>query len=122
MPSEKSAPGAISAAPAERPAIAKRRRDIPVNSVCFMVYLLFEPADSPSAEREVERFGARIEKLDLELAIGDRFCLPNELVEPLFDDCAVTLAVNIKSMGKHLAVVHRGAREIVGELLALPDP
>jgi hypothetical protein len=43
----------------------------------------FEPAQS--AESEVERFGAGIEKLDLKLAIGDLSRLPDELVEPLFD-------------------------------------
>src|SRR6202051_4089157 len=42
MPSAKSALGASSAAPAERLAIAKRRRDIPIDSACFIVLLLLD--------------------------------------------------------------------------------
>src|SRR5258708_39697963 len=40
IPSAKSALGASSEAPAERLAMAKRRRDIPINSACFIVHLL----------------------------------------------------------------------------------
>jgi hypothetical protein len=53
----------------------------------------FESAQS--AESEVEGFGAGVEKLDLELAIGDLSCLPDELVEPLFDNDAVSLIVDV---------------------------
>src|SRR5271168_580870 len=41
-PSEQSAPGVSSAAPADSPAIAKRRRDIPIGSVSFTANLPFE--------------------------------------------------------------------------------
>jgi hypothetical protein len=53
------------------------------------------PAQMKSAERKVQRLHTRIEKLDLELAIGNRFGLPDELVKSLFDDRAVTLVVNV---------------------------
>jgi hypothetical protein len=48
-----------------------------------------------SAESEIEDFDAGIEKLDLKLAIGDRSCLPDELVKPLFDNGAIALIVDV---------------------------
>jgi len=51
-----------------------------------------------SAEREVKSLQTRIKKLDLELSTHDRAGLPDELVKSLFDNGAVALGVDIKSM------------------------
>src|SRR5215218_7107925 len=48
-----------------------------------------------SAERERKSLHARIEKLDLELSIGDGLRLPEQLVQPLFADRAVALLVDV---------------------------
>src|ERR1700722_804237 len=84
MASAKGAPGASIATPADRPAVAKRRRDIASITNVLLNYLVRR-----SAEREVKDLRARIEKLNLTLAIGDRCRLANELVEPLLDNRAV---------------------------------
>jgi hypothetical protein len=52
----------------------------------------------PSTEREGERFHAGFEKLDLELSVGDRSRLSNQLIQALLGDRAVTLRVDITSM------------------------
>ena len=57
------------------------------------IKLFFEPAQS--AESEVEGFGTGVEQPDLKLAIGDLSRLPDELVEPLFDNDAVPLVVDV---------------------------
>ena len=59
----------------------------------MLYFLFFEPA--PSAESEVEGFSSGIEKLYLKPAIGDLSFLPDELVEPLFDNDAVALIVDV---------------------------
>src|SRR3977135_353836 len=51
-----------------------------------------------SAERERKNLHARTEKLDLELAIGDGLRLSDQLVQPLFGNCALALLVNVNSM------------------------
>src|SRR5580698_6036812 len=51
-----------------------------------------------SAEGKVISLRSRIEELDLELAIHDRVGLPNELVQPRFDNRAVAWAVNISTV------------------------
>ena len=51
-----------------------------------------------SAERERERFHAGIEELDLELSIGDRSRLSNQLIQALLGDRAVALVVDVTSM------------------------
>jgi hypothetical protein len=56
------------------------------------------PRPRESAEGEVKGLRAGIQKLNLELAIGDRFRLANELVEPLPDNRAAALAVNVRSV------------------------
>ena len=56
------------------------------------------PRHHESAEGEVISLRARIEKLDLELAIHDRVRLSNELVKPWFDYRAVALAINVGSV------------------------
>jgi hypothetical protein len=60
------------------------------------VFPFFEPAQL--AESEVEGFSSGIEKLDLKPAIGDLSFLPDELVEPLFDNDAVALIVDVRAM------------------------
>src|SRR5437588_9770754 len=50
------------------------------------------------AERERERLHARIEKLDLELAISNVPRLADQLIQPLLDNRAVALVVNITSV------------------------
>ena len=50
-----------------------------------------------SAERERERFHAGIEKLDLELPLGDRSRLSNQLIQALLGDRAVAFVVDISS-------------------------
>jgi hypothetical protein len=55
---------------------------------------------SGSAERERKSFHARIEKLDLELSIGDGLGLSDQLVQPLFGNCAVALLVNVNSVSR----------------------
>ena len=55
------------------------------------------PLDS-SAERERERLHTGIEELDLELAIGDRSRLSNQLIQALLGDRAFTLVVYVTSM------------------------
>src|SRR5262249_17117801 len=52
-----------------------------------------------SAEREAESLGARIKKLDFNLAIGDWSALPDQLVQPLLAERAVALFVNIEPVG-----------------------
>src|SRR5688572_12397909 len=51
-----------------------------------------------SAERESKNLHARTEKLDLELALGDGIGLSDQLIQPLFGDCAVALLVNVYSV------------------------
>jgi len=51
-----------------------------------------------STEREHKYFGAGVEKFDVELPVSNRLWLSNELIESLFDDCAVTLRINIASV------------------------
>jgi hypothetical protein len=53
-----------------------------------------------SAERERESLHARIEKLDFELSIGDGLRLSDQLVHPLFGNCAVALFVNVNSVSR----------------------
>src|SRR5215204_5979378 len=48
-----------------------------------------------SAEGEAISLHPRIEKLDLELPISDGLGLPDQLVQPLFADRAVALAINV---------------------------
>ena len=48
-----------------------------------------------SAERERERLHAGIEKLDLELSIGDWSRLSNQLIQALLGDRAVALLVYV---------------------------
>ena len=52
----------------------------------------------PSAERERERLHTGIEELDLELSLGDRSRLSNQLIQALLGDRAVTLLICITSM------------------------
>src|SRR5437867_2112132 len=51
-----------------------------------------------SAEREHKCLHARIEKLDLELSIGDGLRLSDQLIQPLFGNRAVALVVNVNSV------------------------
>src|SRR5437867_5903944 len=53
-----------------------------------------------STKRERERFDARIEELDLELSLGDRPRLSNQLIQALLRDRAVALVVYITSMAR----------------------
>jgi hypothetical protein len=53
-----------------------------------------------SAERECKGLQVRIEKLDLELSIGDGLRLPDQLVQALLRDCAVALLVDIASVDR----------------------
>src|SRR5947208_1333286 len=53
-----------------------------------------------SAERERERLHTGIEELDLELAIGDRSRLSNQLIQALLGDRAVALVVYVSSMAR----------------------
>src|SRR5215218_8378128 len=48
-----------------------------------------------SAEREAISLHARIEKLDLELSIGDGLRLADQLIHSLFANCAVAQLVNV---------------------------
>lgn len=58
------------------------------------------------AKRKVESLYCRVEELDFELAIGSQFGLPDELVEPLFNDSAIALAVDVYAMcgGRRLTI------------------
>src|SRR6059036_324352 len=69
----------------------KRRRSwlIPLNIVASY--------RSISAERERKSRHARIEKLDLELPIGDVHGLSDQLIQPLFGSGAVPLVVHVKA-------------------------
>ena len=51
-----------------------------------------------STEREHKSFSSSVEKFDVELPVSNRLWLSNELIEPLFNDCAVTLRINIVSV------------------------
>ena len=51
-----------------------------------------------SAESKRESFNTRIEKLDFEPSIGDWYALPDQLIHPLFSNCAVSIAVHINSV------------------------
>jgi hypothetical protein len=53
-----------------------------------------------SAERESKSLNARTEKLDLELAIDDGLRLSDQLVQPLFGNCAIALLVNVNSVSR----------------------
>src|SRR5947207_9373084 len=53
-----------------------------------------------SAEGERKRLHARIEKLDLELAIGNVPRLPDQLIQPLFSSRAVALLVNVNAVSR----------------------
>ena len=52
----------------------------------------------PSAERESERLYTRVEELDGELSIDDRFRLSYQLIQPLFDDRAVAAFVHVQAV------------------------
>jgi hypothetical protein len=52
-----------------------------------------------SAERECKGLHVRIEKLDLELSVGDGLRLPDQLVQALLRNYAVALLVDIASVG-----------------------
>jgi hypothetical protein len=52
-----------------------------------------------STESERKSLYARIEKLDLELAISDGLRLSDQLIQPLLRNCAVTLVVYVNSVG-----------------------
>src|SRR5258708_22436559 len=70
-----------------------------------------------SPERERKCLRARIQKLDLELAIGDGLGLSDQLIHPLLGDRAVALVVDVDavsgarrlSINKH-AKSNRGSR------------
>ena len=51
-----------------------------------------------SAERERERLSARVEKLDLELAIHDRPWLSDQLMKSLFGEHAVAQLVDVDAV------------------------
>src|SRR6185295_13954866 len=51
-----------------------------------------------SAEREHKSLHARIEKLDLELSIGDGLRLSDQLIQPLFGKRSVALGVHVSSV------------------------
>src|ERR1700674_5869382 len=53
-----------------------------------------------STEGERKRLHARIEKLDLELAISDGPRLPDQLIQPLVAHRAAALLVNVNSMSR----------------------
>ena len=50
------------------------------------------------AEREGERLHTGIEKLDFELAIGDRSRLSNQLIQAVLGDSTFALVVDVASM------------------------
>ena len=75
-----------------------------------------------SAERERKGLHARVEKLDLELAIGDGLRLADQLVQPLLGHCAVALVRRRRCREPRLAAVRRSAREISRKFPALPAP
>jgi hypothetical protein len=51
-----------------------------------------------SAESKRKRFYPLIEKLDLELPVNDGLGLPDELVQPLFGNRAISLIIHVKSV------------------------
>src|SRR6478736_2400357 len=59
-----------------------------------------------STERERERLDAAVEELDLELAVGDRLTLSNELIQTLLGRGAGAMLVDVGPMrfGRQLAV------------------
>ena len=67
---------------------------------------------SGSAERERESLHARTQKLDFELAIGDRVLLPDQLVHPLFGHRAVARFIDVNAVSSDPAptVFVKGAR------------
>jgi hypothetical protein len=48
-----------------------------------------------SAEGKGEGLDAGVEELDLEPSIRDRLRLPDQLIQPLFDDASITALVGI---------------------------
>ena len=52
-----------------------------------------------SAKRECEDLDARIEKLDLELPIGDGLRLSDQLMQPLCGNRTIALLVHVDSVG-----------------------
>ena len=63
-------------------------------------------AGGMSTEREAERSSTLVEELDLELPIGDRSGLPDELVEAGLDDRALAVGVHVEAVrvARRLAV------------------
>ena len=51
-----------------------------------------------SAEREGERFGSSIQKLDLECAVFDGVLLADQLVQPVFSNLSVSVRVGVYSV------------------------
>src|SRR3712207_13315 len=68
----------------------------PMRSILFVAGI--ECFCRGSAEREAISLHPRIEKLDLELPIGDGLRLPDQLVQPLVADRAVALLVDVGSV------------------------
>src|SRR5262245_51515314 len=78
------------AAATVRPAAPrKRRRSRLMSSVIVSIgHLIDSRLSVGSAEREREGFHIRIEELNFELPVDDRFLLPDQLIEPLLGDRA----------------------------------
>src|SRR5829696_2828754 len=68
-----------------------------MRSLLFVVYGLITLCGG-SAEREAITLHSRIEKLDLELAVSNGLGLSDQLVQPLFANCAVALLVDVGSV------------------------
>jgi non-heme chloroperoxidase len=64
-----------------------------------------------SPERERKRLDARIEELDLELAVGDGLRLPDQLIQPLPGQRAVALFVDVHSVRRAQPDVARLSRQ-----------
>jgi hypothetical protein len=67
-----------------------------------------------SAEREGERLDGRIKKFDLELSIGDRLRLADQLIQPLLDNGAVAAGIYIGAMGRSRRCPSRETRKRTG--------
>jgi len=75
-----------------------------------------------SAEREIKRRNAWIHEFDFELPVRDRLRLSDQLIQPLFGNRAVALAIDINSVSGAWRLSSAGSRAECNHVVSHPAP